>query len=282
MDREQRTTRVTQALARRPVQPPVTGLTFPPVEALASVVPGCGPGAASCLAATARALALDFVFVPASASWAKEAATTMPCAVLWAVDGPLWPVLSENGLLDGLRATVLDPPSLRAGLERETARCASEIAKGLSLGVAAVVIADDLAGSAGPFVPPAFVAEEVLPCLTALVAGAGSTPAVLHSDGDIAPLLTSVRDAGFAGVHAGGGLGRRGFEALCAQAAALGLSAIGGIDTASLAEGTAAAVRAGTRLALLSGSCGLLVADDGGLTTPEDVAGYAGVLGAVR
>jgi hypothetical protein len=283
MDALTRGTRIAEALAGIPQTPPVAGLSFATPELLASVAPGCV--GERCFVDAAAALALDFVFAPAGAPWARPLARlTGGAGIFWVVDGPVWPVISRPDPAEGLKTTLRDPASLRPALEAETARAAEELRLGIALGCEVLVIAEDLAGSGGPLVDDAFAAAEVFPRLEALVsvARAARVPAVLHSDGDVRPLLPAIRHAGFTGIHCGGGLERDGFERLFWDARREGLAVVGGIATASLDVGSHAAVRAGTGAALLAHAGGLLVADDGGISTAGQVAAFATSLAAAR
>ncbi len=276
--------RIALALGGESSSPLVAGLTFAPADALAEAAPGCAD-VADRLVAVCGALGLDFVFVPASAPWADEAVSRVDgCGVMWVVEGPLWPVISQRSLADGLKATVKEPGSLVADLDRETARAMNAVRQGLSLGVDAVVIAEDLAGRDGPFVTPDYARAEVFPRLAMLARAAedGGRRAILHSDGDITTMLRDVRGASFSAVHGGGGIGREGFERLFWQARRLNVGVIGGIATTSLQRGSYAAVIAGTRIALLAQTGGLLIADDGGMTRGDEMSAYAAALGAAR
>lgn len=277
-------TRISRALRGESLSPPVAGLTFVAAAALASVAPGCGDEVA-CMLAACDALKLDFVFAPAGTGWAEVLAErSCRCGVLWVVDGPLWPALLANGVGEGLRATVRAPASLRPVLERETARAAAQVRDGIALGVDGIVIADDLAGEGGPIVPTAFIEAEVMPRLASLagLACAAGLPAVFHSDGDIRALLPDVLVAGFRAVHGGATLDREGFERMYWAAHREGLTVVGGIRTSALERGVYAAVRAGTRVALLAQAGGLVVADDGGITTPGQMAAFGSALAAAR
>ncbi len=272
------------ALAGVQLTPPAAGLTFAPPDALAAFTPGCD-GPSAYVTAAVRALALDFIFLAASAPWAADVASGRgEAAVAWVVDGPLWPVLTSaaGSVPEALAATVKHPSSLSAELDREVSRAASLIRAGLGLRVDAVVIAEDLAGRDGLLFTPGFAREEVLPRLATLVAAAEDVPVLLHSDGDIGAILPLLRLAGFAGVHGGGGVDRDGFERLFWQTRREDLVMIGGISTSALDRGVNAAVRAGTQAALLAQAGGLLIADDGGITTAQQLSAFGAALGAAR
>lgn len=275
--------RLTLALHGMQATPLVAGMTFVPPDVLASVVPGCGsPG--ECLLATASSLDLDFVFVPAVAEWAVPVVEARAgCGLMWVVDGPMWQVIGTEDAGAGLRRTVSDPDSLAPLLDAETERAAAEVQRGLELGVDAIVIAEDLAGTDRLLVTPGFAAEHVLPRLAVLASRAvGEVPVALHSDGDIRALLPDLRKAGFSAIHAGGGLERDTFEELFWAARRNNLTVIGGIRTPPLGRGANAAMRAGTHAALLAQAGGLVIADDGGISTPAEMAAFGTALGAAR
>jgi hypothetical protein len=275
--------RLGAALCGTPASPPVAGLTFAPPDVLASVAPGCR-SFGDCLVEAARALALDFVFVNAAAPWSADVARRAGCGVMWVVDGILWPALGAAGpVVESLKRTVRDPASLAEVLDRETVRATVRIQRGLELGVDAIVLADDLAGTDGLLITPEFAEHELFPRIAGLLELiAGRIPVLLHSDGDIRQLLPGLRDVGFVAVHAGGGLSREGFEQLFWEARTCNLSVVGGIQTSTLGRGTYAALRAGTRVALLAQAGGLVIADDGGITTTEEIEAFAAALGAAR
>jgi hypothetical protein len=199
------------------------------------------------------------------------------------VDGPLWPVLTAAGIGAGLLASVRDPGSLNAALDRETVRARSELQRGLSLDADVIVIAEDLAGDQGPLVTGSFAEGAVFPRLASLVAmsSAVGRRAVLHSDGDVMHLLHLAKDAGFSAIHAGA-MTRESFEDLFWAARRIGLSLVGGVFTRELERGRKAAISAGTWASLLAKAGGLLVADDGGITTREQIAAFGGALAAAR
>jgi hypothetical protein len=272
------------ALRGKAATPLVAGLTFVAPELLPAIAPAHGTNARR-IGEAAKALALDFVFVPAATPWAAELADTpRDFGVLWVVDGPLWPALLASGdAAEGLRATERDPASLRRTLDVEAERAAAQVARGVRYGVDGVVVADDLASAEGLLVSEGFALRELMPRLGGIVSKVPAPlPAFLHSDGDIRLLLPAIRAAGFHGIHAGGGLARDDFEELFWEARHLGLVVAGGIGTASLDRGAYAAVRAGTRAALLGQTGGLLIADDGGITTEDQVAAFASAVAAAR
>jgi hypothetical protein len=106
-------------------------------------------------------------------------------------------------------------------------------------------------------------------------------PAVFHSDGDVRLLLPAIARAGFVAVHGGGGLGPDAFERLFWTAREEGLAVIGGLLTTEL-ENPARAEALGSRIGVLAQAGGLFVADDGGITTPEEASALVTALAAAR
>ncbi len=264
--------------------PPVAGISFVPPEAMPGTRAASSDDPAEILAATVADMSLDFAFVPVDVEWATDAVARLSDegrGALWVVDGPLWPTLCELGLTEGLKATAWNPGSLVPLLDRETSRAQAEIMAGTGLGVDAIVLSDDVAGTTGPLVAPDYFNEQLVERYALLVATAasGGIRSVFHSDGDIRVFLPGIARAGFIGVHGGGGLGQEGFERLLVATREQGLTLLGGIDTAQLREGSISAVRMGTRAGLLASAGGLIVADDGGITTAEELGAFTAALG---
>lgn len=261
------------------------GLTFVPDDALAPVSGEAGDPAAR-LAEACAELRASFAFVPADATWAPEAVAALGeagVAPLWAVSGPLWPLIESRGALQGLRETLTRPHEVGAALDAALDTAVAATQHGAELGARAVVLAEDLAGSSGPLVAPDFAIAELLPRYGRIVRAARSLgmPAVFHSDGDVRSLLPAIARAGFVAVHVGGGLGFEAFDRLFWAARDAGLAVIGGMLTAEL--GNAARAEAiGSTIGVLAQADGLFVADDGGITTAREMAGLVTALAAAR
>lgn len=261
------------------------GLTFVPTEAMAPAIGRAASGAPALVAACST-LHAAFAFVPSHEPWAEEAVAALVAAgvaPLWAVSGPLWPVIGARGALDGLRASLTHPEEIGAELDAGLDALVRDTVRGLGLGARAIVLAEDLAGNAGPLVAPDFAIAELLPRYERIVrsARAMGAPAVFHSDGDIRHLLPAIKRAGFVAVHTGGGLDTEGFERLYWAARETGLAVIGGLQTAEL--GNAARAEAlGSSVGVLAKAGGLFVADDGGITTAAEFAALVTALAAAR
>ncbi len=259
-------------------------MTFVPLELLRAWAGGVD--ATHALARVSSDLGLDFAFVGESSGGLEALDRTAQTGTraMWVVEGPLGGALASLGWSEGLRATVSDPDSLALLMDDALEIALAAVMMGVERGCSAVVLAEDIAGSEGPLVPPDFAYAEVFPRLARVVEASGEAgvPAVLHTDGDPRAFLEATRRAGFVGVHTGGGLGWDGFERVFGAAREHELIAIGGLCTEDLQSGTMHAVVAGTRAGELAQRGGLLVSDDGGITHPEEFAALAAAIAAVR
>jgi hypothetical protein len=273
-----------RALSGVVLTPPACGATFVPREALPGATHGAAPAGA-----LARAYAdanLDFAVVPSWEPWAGDLAARLHAAevaVLWAVPGVLTAALSSGGYPAGLRAIGRSPATLVPALEDAEAAMLQAVEDGAAAGADAILVADDLASSSGPIASPEYLVADVLPRLArgAAAARALGLPALLHSDGDVTALLRAVARSGFAAVHVAG-VSPEAFERLLAAAHGAKLAVLGGLGTPALAQGIAAAVRQGARLAILARTGPLLVADDGGITAQKEFAALLAGLSAAR
>jgi len=272
------------ALTGAAVTPVVEGLTF--VDP--SLLPGPGGRArppASALAHACRDLGLDFAFVPSWEPWAPAASVGLHAvgvAAVWVAPGVLTPVFEVLGAAAGLRMIAADVARLAFALDDAAALAASAIDAGTALGVDAIVVADDLAGAAGPIAAPAFLDAEVFPRLARLAerAAAAGVPAILHCDGAADALYAPARAAGFAAVHGDcGGAGRT--AAALAAARRAGVALIGGLAASQLTDAVRGAA-AGASAAALAAQGGLLLADDGGVAGAAECAALFAALGAAR
>ncbi|MCE5190531.1 MAG: hypothetical protein LLG08_01990 [Actinomycetia bacterium] len=262
------------------------GLTFVPTETLGAIVTDVA-GPAQVLARACHQLGAAFAFVPSWAPWANEALDALidtGVSPLWVVQGPLWPILDAGELTSGLRRTLTDPDGIAERIEDGLDAVVARTRHGLESGAVAVVLAEDLAGTEGPLVAPDFAIERLLPAYSAVASTAAgfSCPAVLHSDGETRWLLGAVKRAGFSAMHAGGGLSFDAFERLFWAARALDLAVIGGMQSVELSGGLARAEVLGSRVGLLARAGGLLVADDGGITTGQEVAALSHALAVAK
>ncbi len=283
--RQRAEARTALAMAGMAKAPLACGLTFVTCDALsmASRATSFAPAVAD----ACRRFRLDFAFVPAAASdpiAAAEAVLAAGAAVMWVVDGPLGSTLDEIGWSEGLAATVSDPDGVAAVMERHLEAARASVEEGVRAGASVLVVAEDLASAAGPMVSPDFAFDEVFCRLASLVgtARASDLPCVWHSDGDVRAFLPAARRAGFTALHAGGGLGFEAFEKVFWACRSNGLAVLGGLLTRDLADGHLSAVAAGTRAGILTQAGGLLLSDDGGMTTAEEMALFVSAMQAAR
>ncbi|RLI24753.1 hypothetical protein DRO57_05825 [Candidatus Bathyarchaeota archaeon] len=70
-------------------------------------------------------------------------------------------------------------------------------------GAHVILVGDDLAYDKGPFIPPRYMREFVFPYLAGEASQAHrlGLPAMLHSDGNVTPLVEDIVKAGFDGLH---------------------------------------------------------------------------------
>lgn len=272
-------------LLRIPGTPFPFGLTFVPHAALSAVI-GAPSHPARDLVAACEALGASFAFVPAEAAWSEEAVPLLgesSVAPMLALAGPLWPVIESRGVAEGLRATLTQPEQVGSEIDEHLDALLVEVARGARLGARAIVLAEDLAGTEGPLVAPDFVIGELLPRYARVVRAANALemPALLHTDGDVRPLVPAIARVGFTAVHCGGGLAFAAFERLFWAMRAEGLAVIGGLLTREL-RNAAEAVALGSKVGVLAKAGGLFVADDGGITTPREMAALVSALAAAR
>ena len=262
------------ALSGRGTPRPLVGVSWLPETLLAQLAPGPSgpPGPARRLARIAADAGLDFAFIPAQEPWAPDAARALReegLAAVWAVPGPLWPVLERRGIARSLPLTARCPEALTDDLVGEMARLADDVARGLACGVAAVVVAEELACDSGPLVPPDYAISHAIPALAeavVLTQDAGAA-AVFHSDGDTRLLLDAVLQTGFTAMHVGGGLDQDRADLLSDELVRRGLTMVGGLPGVLLEAGGAPAARRASALITAARAGTLVVSDDGGLVT---------------
>jgi hypothetical protein len=236
---------------------------------------------AEMLAAVADTMHLDLAFIPAGEPWSADAVRLLrhaDVASAWTVSGVLGRVAEHSSLADVVKRSASEPGTLAFALSEVLHEALTDVRAGEAAEADALVVADDLASASGWLVSPDFALEALIPCYRQLARETG-LPAIFHSDGDVRALYPALAAAGFSAVHvAVSGYVAIGQAILAAQAA--GLVPVGGIEaTALLRDG---ATRAGQRAAALGASGPLLVCDDGGIASPEELAAYTTALAAAR
>ena len=230
------------------------------------------------LALVASELDLDFAFVKADEPDAKLVAETLReghLAPMWVVNGPFGMVAAERGWTTSLMDVVRARDDIGAALDAQVLEALGQVDQAALVGSSALVVAEDLSAASGFLMGPDDVLELIVPRLGRLAKEAElrGMSAALHSDGDIRTFLPALVEAGFSAVHIGG-IGWKAFESQYEAARREGLAVIGGLEGAELHEGHDAAVAVGGKCAALASANGLLIADDGGMTTPEEVAAF--------
>ncbi len=121
----------------------------------------------------------------------------------WLVPGPLTMILEEYGWIEVSQALLKDSPTAIKLFSIAMSQVNTRIAHGLDLGVDGVIIADDLAGDSGPFIPPKVLNELYFPSIRPITSllSKRQIPALFHSDGCFGSLLPSIWQAGFTGIH---------------------------------------------------------------------------------
>jgi len=263
------------------------GAAWLPADLLDAVAEQAGPmtmSPALALAAIASSVPVDLAFVGADGLQACDAVIALQAAdiaAVWSVDGVFSRVAGTIGWVEALSMTVAEPGALAVRLDEALHEALQEVRSAFECGADAVLIADDLAGPAGPLLAPDYALDALLPCYhrLALEADAGGLPALFHSDGDVRMLLPALARAGFSAVHLAG-VGADAFALSAAAARRAGLVAMGGVSAARLPDGgEEMGERAGHLAATLGG---VIVADDGGITTLEQLTAFGVAIASAR
>lgn len=262
----------------------VAGITWLPADVLDGLAEGTeSAGPAESLAALASTLELDFAVVPANEWWAVEAVRELrerDIGVMWSVAGMLSRVGDRVGWSEMLRMTVAEPGSLAVHIGEVLHDALDAARLGIAEGADALLVADDVAGATGPLVAPDYTLDALVPCYRSLAREAidHEVPAVFHSDGDIRAMFRALKRAGFAAVHLAG-LSTGPLATSYAAARSTDLVVLGGLESSELAAG---ARKLGEHAASLALTGGMLVCDDGGITSAEEIAAYASALDSAR
>ena len=157
-----------------------------------------GGGSADEIVAAANALQVDFCFfdrVPGSVGKAHA----LGLAAGAVVNGPWQRWLNEVGWQEAMLQLAKESDLLRQGLAEAAQRTRQEIVDWQVTGVDLVLLADDIAYAAGPYMSPQLMERFLLSHYQGLVAfGAVAGLSVgFHSDGCVDLLLPGLRQAGF-------------------------------------------------------------------------------------
>jgi hypothetical protein len=228
--------------------------------------------------AAASTLELDFAVVPANEWWAVEAVRELrerDIGVMWSVAGMLGRVGDRVGWSDMLRMTVAEPGALAVHIGEVLHDALDAARLGIAEGADALLVADDVAGATGPLVAPDYTLDALVPCYRSLAREAidHEVPAVFHSDGDIRAMFARSSAPGLRPCTSPGSTG---LAVACRGAAAISWCSA---DSSRRRWPGRADYEHAASLAL---SGGMLVCDDGGLTSAEEVAAYASALDSAR
>ncbi len=273
MQEERDLDRIRRALAGEPGLPCV-GVTFLPDEAVLSLSWGASHQVPLVSVVCSR-LRPDFAFVRSWDPGAGEiCAEVARCgtAPLWVVRGAFDTVAAAQGWSETLRATISEPEALAGALDDAVRVARATVREGIECGAVGVVVGEDVAGAEGPLLSPDYILSEIVPRVGRIAAAATEegSPAVWHSDGDVRPFLAAAARAGLDAVHPGGLPADQLGEVFLA-ARREGLALLGGIPADVLREGGPAVIRAGVAAGVAAYGGGLLVSDDGGVTTGEEL-----------
>lgn len=255
----------------------VLGLTWMPPSVVAEWLGAGSLAPAEALAGLAARVKPDFCFVPADEPWATEAAALVSregVAVGWAVPGPLGIVAERLGWTTLIRQTAAAPESLVGPLAEALHESAELARRGVREGASFLVVADDLASSAGWLVSPDFALSAIAPCFAHIVGEAGDHPACFHSDGDVRALFTALAASGFDAVHAASGVSA---VAIAAAAVERGMDTFGGLVPDGGDAGSASCGDSPSR-----GGSIRFVCDGGGISSPAELDRAAGCIRRLR
>lgn len=141
-----------------------------------------------------------------------------------------------------------------------------------------VVIADEICSGAGWLLDPDVI-KQVLISFYKRVLASIETPIGFHSDGNISELFADLSDAGFSFVHLAS-INYVELPAIVHNAQYNALTPYGGISSQTLEEGPLSSeIR--TMLGELVSNEGLIVCDDAGMTTGQQLDAFLGELNAI-
>lgn len=263
------------------------GVTFLPADAIAELRWGSATtGGSPAVSAVCSRLAPDFVFVPAweqSVEQSIREVAECGTAPFIVVHGPLTAVAEKDGWTKTLAATLGDTDALSARLDVAVEEAVALVREAATWGAQAVVVAEDVAGASGPLIAPDYVIAELIPRMSRIAAAGhqAGLAAIWHSDGDVRAFLRVAQASDFDAVHPAG-LEQHVFETLLDDARSLGIAVLGGIPGKALRMGGPLAIRAGAQAALLAAPGGLLVCDDGSVSSGPELAALISALEVAR
>lgn len=216
-----------------------------------------------------------FALTWAADSLFKEEGVENRLPVILKIDGP-WTRLCSELTWQGALKLSASGADFKHALERFTDEILGEI-EALESDQRAV-IADEICSGAGWLLEPQQVRDELLP-LYARFNGAFDRQLGFHSDGNIASLFADLERVGFRFVHLAS-VNYVELPAIAHHAQVHALVPYGGIDTATIEQGPLSQ-ELREMLAELVSDQGLIVCDDAGLTTSEQLDAFLYELSAI-
>lgn len=245
-------------------QEPLKGSTWLPFEAAESLTSYCVENHLLCTFISS---------VDPHLAAKLEACKKAGVATCVSVDGPFSAVAATCGWEVAIAATHKGEKAL---FEDEAEKCLAAVFAAGEAGADCIVVADEVASPEGPLAAPEFL-PQLAEYWRQMVenASAMGVPAVFHSDGDLCGFCPQLAEAGFSGVHIANGVDIGRASALFEAATKAELTPIGGIPALALGQ-DASVIRAHVE-ALTHAYPASIIADDGGMTTPEELAAFARV-----
>ncbi len=157
-----------------------------------------GGGSADEIVAAAAVMQTDFCFFDRLPG-AVDTAQAMGLAAGAVVNGPWQRWLGEMGWQEAMLQLARESDLLRLGLAETAQQAEQEIADWQATGIDLILLADDIAYAAGPYMSPQQLERFLLPHYRQLAAcgAVAGIPVGFHSDGCVDLLLPGLRQAGF-------------------------------------------------------------------------------------
>lgn len=123
--------------------------------------------------------------------------------VFWIVDGAFQRTMGRYDFMAFMQAIAASPDAVAREMENASRQVTACMEQGVGHGTHGVIIADDIAYQAGPYMSPEFGRRYLLPIWRrqTLAARALHVPVFFHSDGNINPFVPLVVEAGFDGLQ---------------------------------------------------------------------------------
>ena len=123
--------------------------------------------------------------------------------VFWIVDGAFQRTMSRHDFMTFMQAIAASPDAVAGEMENASGQVVACMEQGVIHGAHGVIIADDIAYQAGPYMSPEFGRRYLLPIWQrqTMVARVLNVPVFFHSDGNINRFVPLVVEAGFDGLQ---------------------------------------------------------------------------------